>query len=473
MKKTKIICTLGPNVNDYDLFLKLSKYMDVARFNFSHGDYDEHLARLENLKKIRKETDKQIAALLDTKGPEIRTGKLEDGKKVILNDGDEFVLTINEIIGNKDKVYINYKDLINDIHIGDSILIDDGLIELEVISILDSDIKCKVISGGELGEKKGVNIPNVKINLPDLTEKDIEDIMFGIKSGFDIIAASFVRSANCIKQIKNILKENNSNMLVIAKIENYEGLQNLDDIINESDGIMVARGDLGVEIDSTRIPRIQKEIIKKCNARGKVVITATQMLDSMIRNIRPTRAEINDVANAIYDGTDVVMLSGETANGQHPIEAAKIMTEICEATENHIGYRDRREKLFLTQVDYTITNTISKEAVYCAEILHAKAIITPTKTGNTARVISKYKPMVPIYALSPDESVVRKMMIYFGVTPFLLKSDENTDILLDNSKALLKDKKYISDNDLVVLAFRTYYKHNAMHTNAIRVEQII
>lgn len=473
MKKTKIICTLGPNVDDYNLFLKLSEYMDVARFNFSHGDYNEHLGRLENLKKIRRDTGKQIAALLDTKGPEIRTGKLENGQKVHLNNGDEFILTIDEIVGNKNKVFINYKDLINDIHIGDSILIDDGLIELEVTKIDNKDIICKVVSGGELGEKKGVNIPNVKINLPDLTDKDIEDIKFGIEAGFDIIAASFVRSANCIKQIKNILKQYNSNMLVIAKIENYEGLQNLDDIINESDGIMVARGDLGVEVDPTMIPRLQKEIIKKCNARGKVVITATQMLDSMIRNIRPTRAEINDVANAIYDGTDVVMLSGETANGQHPIEAAKIMSEICEVTENHIGYRERREKLFLTQVNYTITNTISKEAVYCAEILHAKAIITPTETGNTARVISKYKPTVPIYALSSDETVVRKMMIYFGVTPLLLESENNTDILLDNCKDLLKEKKYIDENDLVVLAFRTFYKQNAMHTNAIRVEQII
>lgn len=473
MKKTKIICTLGPNVDDYDLFLKLSEYMDVARFNFSHGDYNEHLKRLENLKRIRKETGKPIPALLDTKGPEIRTGKLENGQKVSLNNGDEFILTINEIVGNKNKVYINYKDLINDIRLGDSILIDDGLIELEVTKVEKEDIVCKVISGGELGEKKGVNVPNVKINLPDLTDKDIEDIKFGIEAGFDILAASFVRSASCIKQIKDILKRYNSNMLVIAKIENYEGLQNLDDIINESDGIMVARGDLGVEIDPTRLPRLQKEIIKKCNAKGKVVITATQMLDSMIRNIRPTRAEINDVANAIYDGTDVVMLSGETANGQHPIEAAKIMSEICEATENHIGYRERREKLFLTEVNYTITNTISKEAVYCAEILHAKAIITPTETGNTARVISKYKPTVPIYALSADESVVRKMMIYFAVTPFLLNSEKNTDVLLDNSKELLKEKNYINENDLVVLAFRTFYKDNAMHTNAIRVEQII
>ncbi len=351
MKKTKIICTLGSNVDDYNLFLKLSEYMDVARFNFSHGDYNEHLGRLKNLKKIRKETGKQIAVLLDTKGPEIRTGKLQNEQKVYLNNGDEFILTINEIVANKNKVYINYKDLIKDIHLGDSILIDDGLIELEVTKIDDKDIICKVISGGELGEKKGLKIPNVKINLPDLRDKDIEDIKFGIEAGFDIIAASFIRSANCIKQIKNILKQNNSNMLVIAKIENYEGLQNLDDIINESDGIMVARGDLGEENDPTRIPRFQKEIIKKFNVKGKVVITATQMLDSMIRNIRPTRAEINDAANAIYEGTDVVMLIGETANGQHSIEAAKIMSEICEETENHIGYRERREKLFLTQVN--------------------------------------------------------------------------------------------------------------------------
>ena len=472
MKKTKIICTLGPNVDNYELFLELGKYMDVARFNFSHGDYEEHGKRLENLKKVRKELNRQIPALLDTKGPEIRTGKLINSEKVKLEDGQDFILTVDEIEGNKNKVYINYKDLIKDIKVGSQILIDDGLIELVVKEIKNNDIVCTVFSGGELGEKKGVNIPNVKINLPDLTEKDISDIEFGIKEGFDIIAASFVRSAKCIQQIRDILKEHKSHMLIIAKIENHEGLANLDEIIEASDGIMVARGDLGVEVDATLLPRLQKEIIKKCNAKGKFVITATQMLDSMIRNVRPTRAEVSDVANAIYDGTDVIMLSGETANGKHPIEAVKMMCDICESTENHIGYTSRREKLFQTEINSSITNTISKEAVYSAEILHAKAIITPTLTGNTARVISKYKPIVPIYALSPDESVVRKMMIYFGVIPFCMDRDNDTDKLLYNSIETLKKQNILSSNDLVVLAFRSKASDDFMHTNAIRIETV-
>ena len=472
MKKTKIICTLGPNVDDYDLFLKLAEYMDVARFNFSHGDYEEHKKRLDNLIKIRKETGRPIPALLDTKGPEIRTGKLEGGNKVLLTEGEEITLTTDEIIGNKNKIYINYDNIVNDVKVGNRILIDDGLIELQVLKVNSADISCKIISGGELGEKKGVNIPNVKINLPDLTDKDIADIEFGIKAGFDIVAASFVRSSNCIKQIRDIINKHGSKMLIIAKIENHEGLSNIDEIIDASDGIMVARGDLGVEIDSTLLPKIQKDIIKKCNAKGKVVITATQMLDSMIRNVRPTRAEVNDVANAIYDGTDVVMLSGETANGKYPLEAVKLMTKICTATEEDISYADRRGKLFQTLINPTITNTISKEAVYCAESLNAKAIVTPTVTGNTARVIAKFKPVVPIYALSPDESVVRKMMIYFGVTPFFMERDDDNDKLLKNSLDLLTSKNILSKNDLVVLAFRSHNDINNMHTNAIRVERI-
>ncbi len=472
MKKTKIICTLGPNADDYNLFLKLASYMDVARFNFSHGDYEEHKKRLDNLVKIRKEIGRPIPALLDTKGPEIRTGKLEGGNKILLTEGDEIILTTKEVVGNRNKIYINYDNIVNDIREGNKILIDDGLIELQVLRVNDSEILCKIISGGELGEKKGVNIPNVKINLPDLTDKDIADIEFGIEAGFDIVAASFVRNSNCIKQIRDIIKKHNSKMFIIAKIENHEGLSNIDEIIDASDGIMVARGDLGVEIDATLLPKIQKDIIKKCNAKGKVVITATQMLDSMIRNVRPTRAEVNDVANAIYDGTDVVMLSGETANGKYPLEAVKLMTQICTATEEDISYADRRGKLFQTLINPTITNTISKEAVYCAESLNARAIVTPTITGNTARVIAKFKPVVPIYALSPDESVVRQMMIYFGVTPFFMERDEDNDKLLKNSLDLLTSKKVLSKDDLVVLAFRSHNDINDMHTNAIRVEKI-
>ena len=314
MKKTKIICTMGPNTSDKNIMMELARNgMDVARFNFSHGDYNEHQGRLELLKEVRKELDIPVAALLDTKGPEIRTGQLKDGKKVTLKEGQTYTLTTRELVGDDTIGYINYSGLNEDVAAGNRILIDDGLIELEVRQVKDTDIVCEVINGGELGEKKGVNVPNVKIKLPALTDKDKEDIRFGIRQGFDFIAASFVRTADCIKEIKAMLDEQGSSMKVIAKIENAEGIENLDAIIEAADGIMVARGDMGVEIPAEKVPHIQKKIIRKCNEACKIVITATQMLDSMIRNPRPTRAEVTDVANAVYDGTDAVMLSGETA----------------------------------------------------------------------------------------------------------------------------------------------------------------
>ena len=474
MRKTKIICTLGPNANNFDTFLKLGKYMDVARFNFSHGDYKEHKERLELLKKVRSELNRQIPALLDTKGPEIRTGKLKNNQKVILKEGCEIVLTMDEIDGDEKKIYINYETLYKDIKKGSKILIDDGLIELEVIDIEKKEIRCKILSGGELGEKKGVNVPGVKINLPDLTEKDIQDINFGIEEDFDIIAASFVRSASCINQIRELCKKKNCEKIIIAKVENSEGLSNIDEIIDASDGIMIARGDLGVEVNQTELPWIQKEIIKKCNAKGKIVVTATQMLDSMIRNIRPTRAEVTDVANAIYDGTDAIMLSGETANGKYPVDAIKMMDEICKASEKNVDYTDRREKLFQTKVLQTITNTMCREVSYTAEILEAKAIVAPTNTGNTARVLSKFKPKIPIYALSNNMYVVRKMMIYFGVTPIYIENKpENTDLMLDECITILKNKKLLNFSDLIVVTFGVKQKDQKTHTNAMRVEVVL
>ena len=474
MRKTKIICTLGPNVDDYNVFLKLGEYMDVARFNFSHGDYEEHKKRLENLKRVRKELDREIPALLDTKGPEIRTGNLKEGKKVLLKEGNEIILTTDEVVGDENRIYINYESLIDDVKLNSKILIDDGLIELEVIDKKNKEIKCKILSGGELGEKKGVNIPSIKINLPDLTEKDIQDIKFGIKEDFDIIAASFVRSANCINQIRDILKRENAEKIIIAKVENSEGLENIDEIIDAADGIMIARGDLGVEVNPTELPWLQKEIIKKCNAKGKIVVTATQMLDSMIRNIRPTRAEVTDVANAIYDGTDVIMLSGETANGKYPIEAIKMMDEICRASEKNVDYTDRRERLFQSKVLHTITNTMCREVSYTADILNAKAIVAPTNSGNTARVLSKFKPEVPIYALTDNEKVVRKMMIYFGVIPILMKNKpKETDEMLDESIKLLKEKNYLAINDLIVVTFGVNQINQKTHTNAMRVQVVL
>ena len=345
MKRTKIICTMGPNTNDKNIMRELAKNgMDVARFNFSHGDYNEHLSRLELLKEVRKELDIPVAALLDTKGPEIRTGLLKDGKKVTLKEGQTYTLTTEETVGDETRGYINYDGLNTDVSAGNRILIDDGLIELVVKEVNGPDIVCEVVNGGELGEKKGVNVPNVKIKLPALTDKDKEDIRFGIKQGFDFIAASFVRTADCIREIKDMLEEAGSSMKVIAKIENAEGIENLDAIIEAADGIMVARGDMGVEIPAEKVPHIQKKIIKKCNEACKTVITATQMLDSMIRNPRPTRAEVTDVANAVYDGTDAIMLSGETAMGKYPVEAVKMMVSIAEETESHLDYTNYRQR---------------------------------------------------------------------------------------------------------------------------------
>ena len=332
MKKTKVVCTMGPNTNDRELMKQLMlNGMDVARFNFSHGDHEEQKGRMDILKQLREELHTNTAMLLDTKGPEIRTGRLKDGKKVTLETGASFTLTTEEIEGDASKVSITYKGLPEDVDRGSTILIDDGLIGLKVVSRTDKEIRCEVVNGGELGEKKGVNVPNVAVRLPAITEKDKDDIRFGVEQGIDFIAASFVRNAECVLEIKAFLKELGAPYTpVIAKIENAEGIHNIDEIIRAADGIMVARGDLGVEIPAEEVPYLQKMMIQKCNANFKTVITATQMLDSMIRNPRPTRAEVTDVANAVYDGTDAVMLSGETAQGKYPLEALQMMVHIIE-----------------------------------------------------------------------------------------------------------------------------------------------
>ena len=340
MKKTKVVCTMGPNTNNRELLRKLIQNgMDVARFNFSHGDHAEHKHRMDLVKQLREEEHTNTAILLDTKGPEIRTGTLRDGKKVMLNTGDTFTLTVEEIVGDNKKVSISYPGLVEDVDTGSTILIDDGLIGLKVQHRKEKELVCEVVNGGELGEKKGVNVPNVAVRLPAITEKDKDDIRFGVEQGIDFIAASFVRNAECVLEIKAFLKELNAPYTpVIAKIENAEGIRNIDEIIRAADGVMVARGDLGVEIPAEEVPYLQKMIIQKCNSNFKTVITATQMLDSMIRNPRPTRAEVTDVANAVYDGTDAVMLSGETAAGKYPLEALQMMIHIIENTEQHLEY---------------------------------------------------------------------------------------------------------------------------------------
>lgn len=473
MRRTKIVCTMGPNENDYELLLKLAKTMDVARFNFSHGNHEEHLGRLEMLRKARKEVGRPIAALLDTKGPEIRTGVLEGGNKITLQEGDEITLTTEEVVGTKQKIYINYEHLHEDVKPRNVILIDDGLIGLEVLSVNGQEIHCKVTNGGELGERKGVNVPNVPIQLPSITEKDIEDIRFGISEEFDFIAASFVRSADAIRQIRALLDEAGSQMKIIAKIESQEGLDNLDSIIDEADGIMVARGDLGVEVEARRLPHLQKEIIEKCNFHGKLVITATQMLDSMIRNPRPTRAEVTDVANAVNNGTDAVMLSGETANGKYPVEAAETMASIVEYSEQFLDYKQFKTRLVERTVYESIGNAVCAASVTTAHELHAKAIVAPTLTGITASMIAKYRPRTNIFALSPSQVTTRQMMLYWGVTPVWARRAETTDELFESSLEELKSMGYVDSGDLCIITAgvlnRLLKQQVANSTNIMRV----
>lgn len=473
MRRTKIVCTMGPDENDYELLLKLAKTMDVARFNFSHGNHEEHLSRLEMLRKARKEVGRPIAALLDTKGPEIRTGVLEGGNKITLQEGDEITLTTEEVVGTKQKIYINYEHLHEDVKPGNVILIDDGLIGLEVLSVDGQEIHCKVTNGGELGERKGVNVPNVPIQLPSITEKDIEDIRFGIAEEFDFIAASFVRSADAIRQIRALLDEAGSQMKIIAKIESQEGLDNLDAIIDEADGIMVARGDLGVEVEARRLPHLQKEIIEKCNFHGKLVITATQMLDSMIRNPRPTRAEVTDVANAVENGTDAVMLSGETANGKYPVEAAEMMASIVEYSEQFLDYKQFKTRLVERTVYESIGNAVCAASVTTAHELQAKAIVAPTLTGVTASMIAKYRPRTQIFALSPSQVTTRQMMLYWGVTPVWARRAETTDELFESSLEELKSMGYVDSGDLCIITAgvlnRLQKQQVANSTNIMRV----
>lgn len=474
MKRTKIICTMGPNTDNRELMTALaSNGMDIARFNFSHGDYEEQRNRLNLLKSVREELGLPIAALLDTKGPEIRTGLLKDEKKVTLTAGQTYTLTTRDIIGDDKIGHINYKGLNEDVVPGNRILIDDGLIELVVEKVDDTDIICKVVNGGELGMRKGVNVPNVKIKLPALTEKDKADIRFGIEEGFDFIAASFVRTADAIYEIKAILEEAGANMSVIAKIENAEGIENLDAIIEASDGIMVARGDMGVEIPAEQVPYIQKTIIRKCNEACKPVITATQMLDSMIRNPRPTRAEVTDVANAVYDGTDVVMLSGETAMGKYPVEALRMMAQIVEETESHLDYNAYRERKVSEANVNNISNAVCYSSVSTAHDLNARVIVAPSISGFTTRMLSKWRPSTRIIGLSPSIAAVRQMQIYWGVTPFHAKRAESTDVLIYASLELLKEKGIVEEGDLAVVTAGvvTHAKRHepAGHTNIMRV----
>lgn len=452
MKKTKIICTMGPTTNNREVVKKLAESgMDIARFNFSHGSHEEQKARMDMIKSVREEVGRPIAILLDTKGPEIRTGLLEEGKKVTLKEGQKFVLTTEEIEGNCERVSITYDGLAEDVEIGKRILVDDGLIELEVRNIKDTEIICTVINGGELGERKGVNVPNVPVRLPALTKKDREDIIFGIEQEVDFIAASFVRSAEGILEIKALLKEYHAPYIpIIAKIENGEGIKNIDEILHCADGIMIARGDLGVEIPPQQLPYLQKLLIHKCNDNFKPVITATQMLDSMIRNPRPTRAEVTDVANAVYDGTDAVMLSGETASGKYPVEALQMMVDIIKNAEEHLDYTALLNKA-QEKCKKGISSAIGYSSVTTAVSLNAKCIITPTASGATARVMSKFKPEAMIVGVTPNEETLRIMQLYRGVYPIKSLPHNSTEEICEEAISLAKAKGMVEVGDVVVV----------------------
>ena len=450
MRKTKIICTLGPSTDKGDVLRDLiANGMNVARFNFSHGSYEEHGGRLAKLKALREELGKPVAALLDTKGPEIRLKEFKNGVEM-LEAGQTFTLTTREVEGTKEICSITYKDLPQDVHEGGIIMLDDGLIMLRIEKVTDTDITCTVLNNGKIKTKKGVNVPGVHLSMPYLSQKDREDIIFGIQNDFDFIAASFVRTAQDVYDIRNLLNEYDSNIRIIAKIENREGVNNIDSILAAADAVMVARGDLGVEIDFTELPGIQKSVIDRSFSFGKPIVTATQMLDSMMVNPRPTRAEISDVANAIYDGTSAIMLSGETAAGAYPVEALKTMSAIAERTENEVHYRDNR-LVDAGNGQISVSDATAHAACLTAKDVNASAIVTVSESGNTARLLSKYRPAQPIIACVMDEQVQRQLSISWGITPLMMDLATSTDELIEKSTALAKENGYLHDGELAVV----------------------
>ncbi|MEW5953679.1 MAG: pyruvate kinase [Bacillota bacterium] len=450
MRKTKIVCTIGPACEQIDMLkAMLEAGMNVARFNFSHGAHDEHGQRIKAVRQAAREVGRNVALLLDTKGPEIRLGKLST-EPVTLLAGDRLVLTTENIEGTREKMPVGYRGLPQDVKPGDTILVADGLIELRVIETSRREVLCKVVNGGDLTSRKGINLPGIKVNLPPVTDRDVEDITFGVRQGLDFIAASFVRKANDVLAIRQIVEESDGDLDIIAKIESRESVDNLDEIIKVADGIMVARGDLGVEIPAEEVPLIQKIIIEKCNRAGKPVITATQMLESMIHNPRPTRAEASDVANAILDGTDAVMLSGETAAGQYPVEAVATMARIARTTEAALQY----EKILAGKrkgLSRTVTDAISHATCATAEDLGAAGIITSTESGYTAKMVSKYRPRAPIIAVTPTAPVLRKLCVVWGVEPLLVGRITDTDGMIEAAVDTSLKAGLIKGGDLVVI----------------------
>lgn len=451
-KKTKIVCTIGPASDSVETLQELMKAgMNVCRLNMSHGTREEQQARIDNINRARMAVDDSIAIMLDTKGPEIRIRDFENGK-IDLAYGDKFIITTRDVLGDESIVSVSYQGLPQDVKPGDMILIDDGLVELEVETIEGgTDIHCIARNYGSLSNRKGVNLPHSNVQLPPLTDNDIEDLKFGIKNNIDVVAASFIRKASDVLEIRRVLEENGGDDIwIISKIESQEGVDNMDEIIEASDGVMVARGDLGVEIESRLMPMVQKEMIKKCNQAAKPVITATQMLDSMTRNPRPTRAEVTDVANAILDGSDAVMLSGETAAGKYPVESVRTMSSICVTTENSEEFR-RIMDLRDDWIENSTVNSISKSTVGIARQLSAKAILSATSSGATARQVSKFRPSISIIAATFDEKVKRKMSMVWGIRPIMAEEYNNTDKVIDSSIMSALDAGYIDEGDLIVI----------------------
>lgn len=472
MRKTKIICTIGPASEKEEVLSKIIEAgMSVSRHNFSHGDHEEHRKRMELVKSLAKKHNKPIAVMLDTKGPEIRTGNFSAGK-VELKEGSNFTIYAGgDVAGDETKCSVTYEGLAKDVKPGDMILIDDGLVGLEVQSVEENKVTTLVKNSGMVSNHKGVNVPGVSIKLPAITEKDIADLKFGCELEVDLVAASFIRKASDVEEIRKVLKDNGGeNIMIFPKIENQEGVDNIDEIIAVSDGIMVARGDLGVEIPIEKVPVVQKLIIEKCNKAGKPVITATQMLDSMIRNPRPTRAEASDVANAIFDGTDCIMLSGETANGKYPVEAVETMAKIAESVEAELDYakilsRKRKEHV------PGVPTAISLSSVSCAMELGAKAIIAATQSGSTAKMVSRYRPECTVVAVTPYEKVARKLALSWGVYPILAEKQDNTDALINKSVEECLKAGFVAKNDLVIITAGVAVNETGS-TNLLKIHQV-
>lgn len=471
MRKTKIICTMGPATDNIEVLRAMARAgMNVARFNFSHGSHEEHKQRIDRVKAVREEYNLPIALLLDTKGPEIRTGDMQDGK-IFLKKGEQIRLTPRACLGTPSKISITYPDLYQDVQAGTSILIDDGLIELRVEQTQEQDILCRVLNDGAVSNHKGINVPDVHLSIPYLSDKDKSDIQFGIEQGVDFIAASFVRTADDVQQLRMLLDENGgAHINIIAKIENQQGVENIDGIVALADGVMIARGDMGVEIPAEDVPPIQKMLIKKVTLAGKQVITATQMLDSMMKNPRPTRAEVTDVANAIYDGTGAIMLSGETAAGLYPVEAVTMMARIAERTENDIDYR-KRFFVRTRKANPDITDAICHATCTTAYDLNARDIVTVTKSGRSARMVARYRPSCGIIGCTPTKKVWYQLNLAWGVTPVLLSETDDVFDLFDSALETAKNQGLMQSGDLAVITSGVPIGVSGT-TNMIRVQVV-